>query len=129
MLHILDLCRHRCDNTCATNAYDCGNVCRRWIWCDRRGPFLPICWRSRSMRICRTPACWVVCLVFSFCVPALAQSPAPNPPGVTTTTPDLTMAGTIAALTRPAGAPHVGEALGLATKLSIATIPYGASSG
>jgi hypothetical protein len=81
------------------------------------------------MRICRTPAFWAVCLVFSFCVPALAQSPTPTPPGITTTTPELTMAGTIATLTRPAGAPHVGEALGLATQLSIATIPYGASSG
>jgi len=79
------------------------------------------------MRICRAPACWAVLLVFVFCVAASAQTQPP--PGVTTTTPELTMSGTLTQLTRPAGATHVGEALSLGTQLSIATAPFGASSG
>lgn len=66
-------------------------------------------------------------------VPAAAQSPAPNPAapiqGTTTTVPDLTLANTVIQMVRPVGAVHLGEALGLATQLEVATAPFGASSG
>jgi hypothetical protein len=39
------------------------------------------------------------------------------------------MADTLTQLVRPVGATHVGEALGLAAELDIATMPFGASSG
>jgi hypothetical protein len=60
--------------------------------------------------------------------PASAQSPSPIQ-GTTTTIPTLTLADTLTQLVRPAGATHVGEALGLATELGVATAPLGASSG
>jgi hypothetical protein len=66
--------------------------------------------------------------------PIFAQSPAQPAPaapiqGTTTTVGGLTAADTITQLVRPVGAPHVGEALGLATVLNVATEPLGAISG
>jgi hypothetical protein len=80
-----------------------------------------------AARFRRAPAGWAAFLALVSCVPASAQT-APPIPGVTTTLPGLTLADTITQLVRPAGATHVGEALGLATKLEIATAPVGASS-
>src|ERR1043166_1348742 len=127
MVGILDLRWHRCDNTGAPRHTIAGRYAVAVSGATGKVPFLPTCWRSRSMRICRAPACWAVLLVFVFCVAASAQTQPP--PGVTTTTPELTMSGTLTQLTRPAGATHVGEALSLGTQLSIATAPFGASSG
>lgn len=59
---------------------------------------------------------------------ASAQTPPPIQ-GTTTTVPGLTAAGTISQLATPAGAPHTGSALGLATELAVATEPLAASSG
>jgi hypothetical protein len=83
------------------------------------------------MRIRRAPACWVAFLALVSCAPASAQSTPPPPPiqGATTTIPGLTLADTITQMARPVGATHVGEALGLATQLQVATAPFGASSG
>jgi hypothetical protein len=81
------------------------------------------------MRIRHAPACWVALLVLVSCAPASAQSTTPPIQGVTTTVPGLTLADTITQLVRPVGATHVGEALGLATELEVATAPFGASSG
>jgi len=66
-------------------------------------------------------------LVFAGAATVSAQSGPPNP-GVATTVPNLTAAGTITQLATPAGAPHVGDALGLATQLQIATTPIPATS-
>jgi hypothetical protein len=84
----------------------------------------------------RAPAGWAALLVLMCGASASAQPPAPTPlpitppiQGDTTTIPELTNAGVIAALVRPVGAPHVGEAIGLATQLAIGTAPFGASSG
>lgn len=88
------------------------------------------------MRIRRAPAGWAALLVWLCGASASAQTPAPTPlpitppiQGVTTTLPELTNADTITQLVRPVGAPHVGEAIGLATQLAVATAPFGASSG
>jgi hypothetical protein len=80
------------------------------------------------MSIRRAPVGWAAVLALVSCAPASAQ-PAPPIQGVTTTVPGLTMADTITQLVRPVGATHVGEALGLATELAVATAPFGASSG
>jgi hypothetical protein len=79
------------------------------------------------MRIRRVPAGCAALLALVFSVPASAQSAAPIQ-GVTTTVPDLTLADTITQLVRPVGAAHVGEALGLATELRVATTPFAAAS-
>ncbi len=79
------------------------------------------------MRIGRAPAGWAALLTLVSCLPASAQSPAPIQ-GVTTTVSDLTLADTVTQLVRPVGATHVGEALGLATELQVATMPFVASS-
>jgi hypothetical protein len=80
------------------------------------------------MRICRAQAGWAAVFLAIACVRASAQAPAPIQ-GTTTTLPDLTLADTFIQLLRPAGPTHVGEALGLATQLEVATAPFGASSG
>ena len=69
-------------------------------------------------------AAWAAVLAL-FCVPASAQV-APPIQGVTTAVPALTLAGTITQLVKPVGAPHAGEALGLATALEVANSPFGA---
>ena len=76
----------------------------------------------------RRPAGWIALFVIVTCATASAQSPPPIQ-GVTTTLPDLTLAETVKQLFRPAGAPNVGDALGLATQLEVATAPLGVSSG
>jgi hypothetical protein len=76
----------------------------------------------------RVPVEWVVLLVLVFAITASAQS-APPIQGATTNFPGLTLADAVTQLTRPVGAQHVGEALGLATELAVATAPFGASSG
>jgi hypothetical protein len=85
---------------------------------------------SRCFR--HVPVGWAVLLALVSGVSASAQTPSgPAPPiqGVTTTIPGLTLADTITQMTRPVGALHVGEALGLATELAVGTTPFGASSG
>lgn len=83
------------------------------------------------MRIRRAPTGWAALLALVCCGSASAQSAQSPPPiqGTTTTLPELTLANTLIQLIRPVGATHVGEALGLATELAIATAPFGASSG
>jgi hypothetical protein len=76
----------------------------------------------------RVAAAWAALLLLVSSVPAAAQSPAPIQ-GTTTTVPGLTLADTVIQMVRPVGATHVGEALGLATELGVATAPFGASSG
>ena len=76
----------------------------------------------------RAPTGWAALLVLVCCASASAQTPPPIQ-GTTTTVPGLTVADTLTQLIRPVGAPHVGEALGLATQLAVATAPFGASSG
>src|SRR5580704_14685246 len=76
----------------------------------------------------RAPVEWVVLLVLVSAISASAQS-APPIQGTTTTLPGLTLADGVTQLTRPVGAQHIGEALGLATELAVATAPFGASSG
>jgi hypothetical protein len=80
-----------------------------------------------AARFRRAPAGWAALFALVACAPASAQS-APPIQGVTTTLPGLTLADTINQLVTPAGATHVGAALGLAAKLEIATAPVGASS-
>jgi len=60
---------------------------------------------------------------------ASAQATAPPIQGTTTTTPTLSLAGTLNALVKPVGTEHVGDALALATQLGVGTTPFGASSG
>ena len=80
------------------------------------------------MRIRRAPTGWAVLLTFVCGASASAQTPPPIQ-GSTTTVPTKTAAETLTQLVRPVGAPHVGEALGLATELAVGTAPFGASSG
>jgi hypothetical protein len=77
----------------------------------------------------RSAAAWAALVLFVSSVPAAAQSPAPPVQGTTTTLPALTLADTVIQMVRPVGAPHIGEAFGLATQLEVATAPFGASSG
>ena len=90
------------------------------------------------MKIRRAPIGWAALLVLVCCASASAQTtPAPEPipgttppiQGSTTIVPAPTAASVLTNLVRPVGAAHVGEALGLATQLAIATAPFGASSG
>jgi hypothetical protein len=74
------------------------------------------------------PSALAVSLTLVFGTPAAAQTTPPPIQGVTTTVPGLTVGGTITQLVTPAGAPHAGSALGLATELEVATSPLGASS-
>jgi hypothetical protein len=80
------------------------------------------------MRIRRAPTAWIALLSVACCAPASAQSPPPIQ-GATSITPAKTVGDTLTQLVRPVGATHVGDALGLATELAIATAPFGASSG
>jgi hypothetical protein len=76
----------------------------------------------------RAPTGWAAFLVLVCCASASAQTPPPIQ-GTTTTVPAKTATDTLTQLTRPVGAPLVGDALGLATQLAVATAPFGASSG
>src|SRR5262245_7110727 len=80
------------------------------------------------MRISSASAACAAILLIGSTIAASAQ-PAPPDPGTTTTIPELTLGNTLVQLVRPVGATHVGEALGLATKLSVGTAPFGSSSG
>jgi hypothetical protein len=73
------------------------------------------------------PARWVALLALVSCIPVSAQT-APPIQGTTTTTPELTAAGTVSAMLKPVGAPHVGDALNFDTMLEVGTLPFGASS-
>jgi hypothetical protein len=81
------------------------------------------------MRISSASAACAAILLIGSSIAASAQTPAPPDPGTTTTIPELTLGNTIVQMVRPVGATHVGEALGLATKLSVGTAPFGSSSG
>jgi hypothetical protein len=94
------------------------------------------------MKIRRAPISqlisWAALLVVIGCVSASAQTTTPPPPiqgttppiqGVTTIVPAATAADTLTNLVRPVGAPQIGQALGLATKLAIGTAPFGAAQG
>jgi hypothetical protein len=80
------------------------------------------------MRISSASAACAAILLVGSSLAASAQT-APADPGITTTIPELTLGNTIVQLVRPVGATHVGEAIGLATKLAVATAPFGSSSG
>jgi hypothetical protein len=74
---------------------------------------------------------FVIVLTLVCAASASAQQQPAGPPiqGTTTTTPTLSLADTLTALTKPVGTPHLGDALSLATELGIGTAPFGASSG
>src|SRR5438477_5237029 len=99
----------RCDKCCANAGSD---SCIAGSW-------------SHLMRI-RGAAGWAAVFLLAAVVPAAAQSTDAPIQGVTTTVPELTMAGTLSQLLAPIGAPHVGDALGLAVKLEVGTSPFGA---
>jgi hypothetical protein len=80
------------------------------------------------MRIIRSAIGLALPLVLVFAAAASAQT-APPIQGTTTTTPTLSLADTLTALTRPVGTANIGNAIGLATELGIGTAPFGASSG
>ena len=75
----------------------------------------------------RAPARWAVLLALVSCIRASAQT-APPIQGTTTTTPDLTLAGTVSGMLKPVGTPHMGEALNFDTILEVGTLPLSASS-
>src|ERR1700712_1733107 len=75
----------------------------------------------------RAPARLTALLALLSCVPVSAQT-APPIQGTTTTTPGLTIAGTVSGMLKPVGPPHVGEALNFDTMLEVGTSPFGASS-
>jgi hypothetical protein len=75
----------------------------------------------------RVPARWAALLVLVFSIPASAQT-GPPIQGTTTTTPDLTIAGTVSGMVKPVSAPHVGDVLNFDTMLEVGTMPLGASS-
>ena len=88
------------------------------------------------MRIRRAAVGWPALLVSLCCTSASAQTTTPPVPGTpppiqgsTTIVPAATPSDTLTQLVRPVGAPRVGDALGLATQLAIATAPLGAASG
>jgi hypothetical protein len=89
---------------------------------------LPLTPCSNPPRIKRAPTVLAALLALVCGASASAQSTPPIQ-GVTTTVPALTVTDTLTELVRPVGTAHVGEALGLATELGIATAPFGASSG
>jgi hypothetical protein len=60
-------------------------------------------------------------------IPASAQS-APPIQGTTTTTGELTIAGTVSGMVKPVAAPHTGDALNFDTILEVGTMPLAASS-
>ena len=89
------------------------------------------------MKIRRAPTGWAALLALVCCASASAQTtppptiPGTTPPitGATTIVPAATPSDTLINLLRPVGAPHLGEAWGLATKLGVATAPFGAALG
>ena len=74
-----------------------------------------------SMTIRRQVSTAVTVLALACCAPALAQK--------VTTVEELTLSQTLVQLTGPLGSRPVGDAIGLATALEIATAPFGTSSG
>jgi hypothetical protein len=80
------------------------------------------------MTIRRATTGWAAVVVLFCCTSASAQTPPPIQ-GSTTVVPAATASDTLTQLVKPVGAPRVGDALGLATQLAIATAPFGASSG
>jgi hypothetical protein len=81
------------------------------------------------MRIRHSPIGLAAILLFVRIATASAQSAPPPIQGTTTTTPTLSLADTLTALTKPVGTEHVGDALSLATELGLGMTPFGASSG
>ena len=91
------------------------------------------------MKIRRAPTGWAALLALVCCASASAQTTPPTTPPIQGTTPPIqgsttivpapSAAETLNQLLRPVGAPHVGDALGLATKLGVATAPFGVSLG
>jgi hypothetical protein len=75
----------------------------------------------------RVPARWALLLALVSSISASAQT-APPIQGTTTTTPGLTAAGTVSAMLKPIGPPHVGDALNFDTMLEVGTLPLSASS-
>lgn len=82
---------------------------------------------TTAASILRVPARWAALLAVVFSISASAQTTPPIQ-GTTTTTPDLTIAGTVSAMVKPVSAPHVGDALNFDTMLEVGTLPLGASS-
>ena len=90
------------------------------------------------MKIRCAPTAWGAVLALVCCASVSAQTTPPDAPipgttppikGSTTIVPAATAADTLTNLVRPVGATHVGEALGLATRLAIGTAPFGNSQG
>jgi hypothetical protein len=81
------------------------------------------------MRIRHSPIGLAVALLLLRVATASAQATAPPIQGTTTTTPTLSLADTLTALTKPVGTEHVGDAFSLATELGLGMTPFGASSG
>ena len=65
---------------------------------------------TTAVSILRAPARWAALLAVVFSIPASAQTTPPIQ-GTTTTTADLTIAGTVNGMVKPVSAPHVGDAL------------------
>src|SRR6266850_2468321 len=84
---------------------------------------------ASSMMIRRSSIRFVIALTLFCAASASAQTAPPPIQGTTTTTPTLSLADTLTALTKPVGTPNIGNAIGLATELGIGTAPFGASSG
>ena len=82
---------------------------------------------TTASSILRVPARWAALLAVVFSIPASAQTTPPIQ-GTTTTTADLTIAGTVNGMVKPVSAPHVGDALNFDTILEVGTMPLGASS-
>jgi len=82
---------------------------------------------TTAVSILRVPARWAALLAVVFSIPASAQTTPPIQ-GTTTTTADLTIAGTVNGMVKPVSAPHVGDALNFDTMLEVGTLPLGASS-
>lgn len=75
----------------------------------------------------------LACLVWSTVASAQTTTPPGQTPppiqGTTTTVETTTMTGTLSQIVGPAGTSHLGDALGLAAQLGMATTPYGVASG
>jgi hypothetical protein len=82
---------------------------------------------TTAASILRVPARWAALLAVVIAIPASAQTTPPIQ-GTTTTTADLTIAGTVSAMVKPVSAPHVGDALNFDTMLEVGTLPLAASS-
>jgi hypothetical protein len=75
----------------------------------------------------RMPVLLAAVLALLCSIPASAQN-APPIQGTTTTTPGLTLAGTVSGMVKPIAAPHTGDALNFDTILEVGTMPLAASS-